>query len=364
MILADRPISSEFGPMQIFGSSLDVLDIPERVALKRAYIQAVCEGLLAEPGYLDSYDALVNTALSDRPQGWGLKGRVPIESWLTPKPECHDLALVTPESYRRFLEENGCLQHSLRVESYASTILPEKFVMIGVDHSQTGGALSALSRLYGAENLTAIVLDAHFDVNDHDAVYAAQQWFRGNNGHSKQLPPTAFYHCGNFLRHLVQQRVVLPENLFVLGPADHPSIGPAAPFAPELEGYVSNYLSLLEQGVTVVPKQEIQRDVKVVGEALTRIRTPYAYISVDLDIGAFTSFCGVRFPEMVGMTEERILETCHIVIDSLRRAGARWVGADLMEMDVHFAGLYRQGDRPDRTYEVASEILKVITDGE
>ena len=36
-------------------------------------------------------------------------------------------------------------------------------VMLGVDHSATGGVVSALSEKLGPENMSVVVLDQHFD---------------------------------------------------------------------------------------------------------------------------------------------------------------------------------------------------------
>lgn len=351
--------------MQVFGSSLDVLDIPERVEIKRAYVQAVCEGLMAE-SYADPCEAVVKIALDPLPAGWSLQEPVPVETWLTPKPECSDLPLVTVESYRQFLETDGCLIHSTRVASRVAGIVPERFVMIGVDHSQTGGAVRALARRYGARNLSVIVLDAHFDVNDHAAIRAAARWFGGDDGPADPVPPYAcrFYHCGNFLGRLIEEGTLAPENLFVFGVADHPGDDPAALRAPELQDYVTTYFGYLEQGATVVPKQRIQRDLKAVEDTLRLVKTPYVYVSVDMDVGAYTSHCGVRFPETVGMSEEHILGTVRLIEDLIRRSGMTWVGADLMEMDVHFAGVYERDGRQDRTYDVAAQILRIIAEEE
>jgi arginase family enzyme len=349
--------------IKVFGSSLDVLDGCEKVDIKRAYISALCAGRDLEPNFLDPYDAISSLDPSLFGKACEKVGKVPIETWLTPKPLCEDLFKVTSENYKAFLEGNGCRRYSELVGDFVNEILPSPFVMIGVDHSQTGGILRKLSRHYGPEQISVVILDAHLDMFDFDFLYGVQRQLLGRGGKEGYLPKVLynnnFYGCGNFLKFLLKEKVILPKNLFVIGVTDYPSQALKDEEDPEVKRYIHAYTSIIEQGVQIVPKAEAESPDDRVSKVLRRIRTPYVYISIDMDVGAFSSTCAVRFLNTVGMEEDLIYRVVRTVKDAMDRGDVGCLGFDLMEIDVHFAGHFFRG-AADRSYDIASNIIRIL----
>jgi arginase family enzyme len=349
--------------VSFFGSSLDVLDATEKVEIKRAYILAVLAGKEPQPNFLDPYEALGSMSASTFGYACEWCGKVPIDTWLTPKPLPQDLFMVTSENYKAFLEANGCLKYSQLAGDFVNDILPSSFVMIGVDHSQTGGVLRKLSEYYGAERISLVLLDAHFDTFDFELVDAVRRQLTGRGkDYQSPLYENNFYSCGNFLKFLLQENVILPENLFVIGVADYPSQKLQRNQSPDVKRYVQEYMGIVEEGVNVIPKTEVESPENKLPEFLC-IRTPYVYVSIDMDVGAFSSVYGVRFLNTVGMREDCIYKTAKAIKDVIDGKNLRCVGLDLMELDVHFAGVYRCRKVVDRSYEVACNIIQLLLFG-
>jgi arginase family enzyme len=349
--------------IKVFGSALDVLDGEDKVELKRAYISALRAERDLHPNYLDPFDAICTLDRGLFETGCEKAGRVPIETWLTPKPLCQDLSKVTSENYKAFLEGNGCRRYSEVAGNFVNEILPSPFAMIGVDHSQTGGIVQELSKQYGSEQISLVVLDAHLDMFDFDLLYKVQTRLLERAGQEVDLPKTLyknnFYSCGNFLKHLLDEKAILPENLFVIGVADHPSQALEDERDPEVIRYLHAYVSLVEQGVKIIPRAEADAPDDGMSRVLSGIKTPYAYISVDMDVGAFSSTCAVRFLSTVGMEEKVMYRTIETIKDAMDHGKVRCLGFDLMELDVHFAGHLVRGVR-DRSYDIASHIVRML----
>jgi arginase family enzyme len=91
---------------------------------------------------------------------------------------------------------------------------------------------------------------------------------------------------------------------------------------------------------------------------LNHIKTPYVYVSIDLDIGARNGVKAVRFLEREGLNERQIYR----LVDCLRGLllkEIRLAGMDLTEINPRQAG----GPPPtgeDQTYRVATNIIKKL----
>ncbi len=349
---------------KIFGSSLDVLDGREKVEIKRAYMCALGSVREFDPGFLDPYDGITSLAGGLLESNCEKVGKIPCETWLTPKPPLQDLSKVTSERYKAFLEAKGCQRYSELAGDFVNDILPSTFAMIGVDHSQTGGVVSKLSEHYSPNQISLIVLDAHTDMFDFDLAYAVHrestEGMRSDfQQGSEPLYNNSFYCCGNFLRFLLEEKTIMPENLYLIGVADYPG----EPHKDESDSaagtYYHTYMNYLEQGVKVIPKAEVESANDALSRVLSGINTPYAYISVDMDVGALASTCAVRFLNTMGMQEELIYRTINTIKDTLSRKNVKCLGVDLMEMDVHFAGYPFRGVR-DRSYDIASNIIRIL----
>jgi arginase family enzyme len=348
---------------KIFGASLDPLDAIERVEMKRAYTSAISEGIDIQPNFLDPYEGVCSAnsdlfdVLCER------AGKVPIETWLAPKPEPQDLSKVTSDNYKVFLENNGCYQYSAAAGQFLDAILPNPFVMIGVDHSQTGGIVRRLSMEYGSDQISLVVLDAHTDMFDFNLLYAIQGELLRKQGFGDRLPRTLytndFYGCGSFLRSLIDEGAILPGNLFLIGVTDHPDRHAGSSEDPEIMRYIDAYDSILRRGIRVVPKADVESSIERVPEMLSAINTPYVYLSIDMDVGAFLTTCAVRFLNIVGIAEDCLYRVVKTVKDVVNQKNARLIGMDLMELDVHYAGYVIAGER-DRSYEIAGNLIRML----
>jgi arginase family enzyme len=352
---------------QIFGAALDALDGTEKVDIKRAYVSALINHIEINPNYLDPYEAISFLNPGFSANSFEKIGKVPIETWLTPKPLIRDLSDISSEKYKAFLESNGCRRYADLVGDYMNGILPSQFIMLGVDHSQTGGVVRKLAQYYGKDQISVIVLDAHTDMFDYDLLCAAQIRFMEREA-GFYLPSFSeaiagyqnrFYGCGNFLKALIDENVILPENLFLIGVTDYPTRSDETEDDPAITRYIDSYMGILEQGVKIFSKREVESAYETIMSVLKNIKTQYVYVSVDMDVGAFVSTSAVRFPNTLGMTEELIYRTVGSIKASIDSNNIYCVGLDLMEIDVHFAGYPRRGVT-DRAYDVASNIISIM----
>ena len=143
--------------------ALDFLDDFERVGLKRAYVKALAEGRVDESLPKDPYDAVAPLVADFLDNKVGLRGKVEVPGWLTPRPGLEDLEMIREEAYREFMDKEGTETYIKDCAKVAKGILPKIPVMIAVDHSLSSGLITALSQRHGPEALAIVVLDSHFD---------------------------------------------------------------------------------------------------------------------------------------------------------------------------------------------------------
>ncbi len=348
--------------IKVFGAALDPLDAIDRVEIKRAYLRALLAGTDLAPNFRDPYEGICSVAPRLFESVCEKAGKAAIDTWLCPRPECEDLPKVTSANYKAFLESNGCLTESEKVADFVKACLPAPFLMIGVDHSQTGGAVRALSEHYGPEQISVIVLDAHTDMFDYDLVYPVQRELLRRMGSRNRLPETLygnnFYGCGNFLGFVLEERVIFPQNLFLVGVTDYP-FGWADSGDPHIKNYIEAYEGILKRGVNIITKDDVESNNGKLQRMLSTIKTPHVYVSVDMDVGAFFSTCAVRFANTVGMAEQSLYRTVRIIEEAIRNKDVSCIGLDLMELDVHHAGYFISGSR-DRGYEIGSNIIATL----
>ena len=194
--MADNKVEKQNHAIKIFGVPFDPANSPERLNMKLAYVShrvnvpQPCE-MFHDP--YDVFGADLRGESSFCCENLWL-GKVPIDSWITPRPDPKDLVHLTPVEAGSILETNGCWDYALKVAEFVENrVLPDIPVMIGVDHSSTGGVVMALAQRHS--NLNVVVLDAHFDVMKLNG-----PGWSFKTGTSEGDP--SFYHCGNFLRHV------------------------------------------------------------------------------------------------------------------------------------------------------------------
>lgn len=364
---------------KFFGVALDPIDMSHHMAVKHAYLNALVAGTVPKPNFLDPYDALTSH-LQDlfASQCFTKAGRVPVDSWLTPKPNVEDAPLVNADSYAAFVDSGGIRAYTEIVEHFVlKRILPERPIMLGVDHSSTGGVLKALSKEYGPESITLIILDSHFDASyiktrkdlfeyakDMGApeIVGISPLIEVASSLEKKVPES--YNCGSFLRYLLDEAVILPENMKIIGVSDYPGEKMREIDDPRVKNYVKFYESFEDKGITFVSKETLKSHgvARALKPVLKDVKKSYVYISLDVDIGSLNGVYAARFMNVIGLSLEDIYAITQLIKRTLRQPSLHLLGFDIMEIDVHLAGVRLKDGTIDRTYEMADKFVRLLVD--
>lgn len=342
--------------IKIFGASLDALSSPERVNLKLAYTSHLKNRTLNRGEYKDPYDFIKtfvakNITLNDKIK-W--TGKISIPSRLTPKPKVSDTLKLSVDKFDQFLKNNGCWKYALMVADYINKkISPGMPVMIGVDHSLSGGSIMALIDRY--PNLNIVILDSHFDVMDMRR-NTISMFNLPNTKKMKHKSHLNYYECGNFLDCLLEREVISPKNLWILGVQDE--------IYRELRGgkYLRedsdlNAISIkkwMGEGVHVVFKHMIQS-----GHFKMDLNGP-TYLSIDMDVGSMSSIYSARFMNSCGLSRKEFLQLLNKVSRLIEASRCPLVGLDIMEFDVHFFDVAKEKIVNDCTEQVIKEIFEIF----
>jgi len=315
----------------------------------------------------DPLDGVMAPLCSDLPSDlWDNVGSLPIPTWLGPKPCPEDRPKINSESFISFIDSNGCKKISNEIDQFVTDrVLPDIPCMIGIDHSLTGGVVSALSRYYGSENLSVIIIDSHTDAIPMSALSGAIQYDMETNPSSVHDVNDPFlynrpdsYNASSFIHSLVTQKIVDPKNLYLIGVSDYPEIKSLRIKDARIRTYTNAFVRLKGIGTKIITKKECKLNPKKIKGLLKKITTPYVYVSIDMDIGANTALEGVRFRNWKGLDESKIYKIAdtvkNIFSDSIHLAGM-----DICEIDPRRAGLsYPSGI--DQTYKIAANLIKKI----
>ncbi len=331
------------GAIKLFGAALDPLDHPERVALKQAFIAAAREGRIPADFPRDPYEALTRALPNPKLSCLSPVGKLDIPEWLTPCPGPEGAAALDPQRFRDFLDEDRCRDLADRCRNFITErIFPGLPGLLAVDHSLAGGAISAVTRRYGPEAVSCLVLDSHFD--------GLPTRLRHPSGRDPDPTPET-YHCGSFLRYLLEEGKLLPQNLILVGVSDYPAAGSRGH-----DPLADAYLAYADQGVSFFTKSQVRAPefAQILGRRLDAIRTPWVYVSLDADVGACAGIPAVRFMDRVGLEADEILRIADQIGQRLRAAQFDLAGFDISEIDVHLLGL----DQNDPTLEVCVGFLE------
>ena len=345
---------------RLFGVTLDASDDPWNLALKHASMWAQTQGRHFPPG---PYEAMLEE-LGTRSAYIESAGTVEVASWLGPRPKPSDRPLITVAQMQEFVSRGGLLEVMQEVKKFVTTrILPEVPIMVGIDHSATGGVVSALSEALGADHLTLVVLDHHFDALPPSArmITALQSeldLLRGNSACPARSSGES-YCCGNFLAHLLGAGVVKPEHLLLVGVGDYP--GEAA--GPEWASYREAYLALEKLGCGFFSLEAFEKDYQ---ERLRqflreRITTPYVYVSLDLDVGGERCVQAARYMDRPGIDRRALIHVAEIIAQGSQSGAFSLVGLDVMEFNMHLLGLETPAGLPDMTLDTAWSFLDALT---
>jgi arginase family enzyme len=238
--------------------------------------------------------------------------------------------------------------------------------MIGIDHSATGGVVSALSAMLGPEKLTVLVLDRHFDAlplsvrmepilgmaSAHPQ--GARELFLGMSGEET-------YCCGNFWAHLIDKGIVKPEHLLFVGVADYPP----EKAAPEWERFRDRYLDFEERGCSFFPLREFEGPYsrRFASFLSQKIRTPYVYVSLDLDVGAYRCVHAARYMDGAGIEGKALLQIAHLIAKGCRSGRFKLAGLDVMEFNMHLLGITTEDGVEDTTVPVARDFIETLVAG-
>ncbi|MFX1274618.1 MAG: arginase family protein [Promethearchaeota archaeon] len=358
----------------IFGAALDASDFPLNIQMKQAYLHRLHNELIEEQDLLDPYDGMLfhsNILSNDK---YIKSGKFFIDSWLTPKPTLEDYSKINQVDFQKATYDGTIKKYSNKLAEYVkATIFPGIPLMIGVDHSLTGGVLSALSKKYGAQNILIVVLDAHFDgiparISLNIANYLKDHPDDFNSLVSEQLISTNdnfnikdTYTCASFLYYLLEENIILPENLIILGNQDYPNQKIRTIEDPRIKKYV-NYFNLMEEnGVTFIRKMESVEMQEKLKAKLDTVDNPYIYISLDVDVGGLKDIIAARFRNAIGMAKSEILNIVKILKKFIMLKKCELIGLDVMEIDIHLLGKsFPKSGRKDLTVEVVDEFLDVL----
>lgn len=364
--------------IKVFGAALDPIDDPMKVLAKCSYINRLAQNVVdAERAFLDPYDGLLKFSKVLKKEEYIKIGKFPIESWLTPKPEIEDFPLLDPFKYQEFVNSGAVRALSKNLESFViENILPDIPLMIGVDHSLTGGVLSALSKKYGPENILIVMFDAHFDAIPAKISLDLVKYMQEHQKEIHVLSPGILesldvdtimirdsYSCASFLDYLIQDGSIVPENLFVFGCQDYPSEEFLFIEDSRVKNFVDFYLSFEEKGVKIIPGIKDKNSmIKKLEKSLEKCNAPYIYISFDVDVGIFKEILAARFMNVIGIEKNVILNAARTIKEFMKSKKCELVGLDFLEIDTYVLGReLKKSGRIDRTVEVIDEFLEIIT---
>ncbi len=359
----EKPPAPEPGqPWSLVGAAFDPLDDPVKIETKRAYIAARSAGRLIPPDLEDPYEILAPPLARLLGPAAQLLGRWETPGWLRPKPpEGTDPELLEPSRFTRFLDEGGVEEAARDFEDYLSEeALPGRPLVLGVDHGLSASPIRALSRAVGPENLSLVVLDAHLDALGASLRDSLRRGEPPPPGGGVEEPLT----CGNFLLKLFEEGTVDPRRTLLIGVADYPGRSFRKRGDRTARAYTEAYLDFERRGVGFLPATRLAGAGagRLVERAVGALRAPYFYLSIDADVGAGRACRAVRFQDLAGLPEEKLLTVAEALGKSLSRPGAPLLaGLDVMEIDVHLVGRpLPEGGGGDRTAEVLLGMLERI----
>jgi arginase family enzyme len=364
--------------IKVFGAALDPNDDPIKILAKCSYINRLAQNLVdIDKEILDPYDGLLNFSQVLIQEKYTKIGKFPVESWLTPKPKIEDYSLLDPYKYQNFTNSGSVAEYSIKMEGFIrDNILPDIPLMIGVDHSLTGGVLGALAEQYGRENILVVIFDAHFDgipakISLNLAKYAKENEEKINALFPQQLDSTELeainlkdsYTCASYLNYLIKDDIISPENLIIFGCQDYPNDAMKSEGDERVKDFVDNYLGFEKKGVKFIPSSEDKEQMILdLGETLAKFNTPYLYISLDVDVCMFKEVLAARFMNAIGIEKDVLLKAALKIKDYMDTKNCALIGLDLMEIETYMLNreLKKSGER-DRTTEVVDDFLNIIT---
>lgn len=309
----------------------------------------------------------VAEALSQKvpPGEWEFGGSLDVPGWLRPIPTGDETRSLV-EAYVHFIDQNGCQDFADGVaETVRTQILPRFPCMVAVDHSLTGGVYRSLAEHYGRNKLSLLVIDSHTDAVPMSKLAGAISYDMDTNPTSPYDPADPYlrnrpesYNASSFLHFILADGLLDPRDLYILGVSDFPNKKAFRIKDSRIVEYIKAYTDLRKRGATIITKEECRLKPTKVKSLLSKIRTPYVYVSIDMDIGARNALDGVRYRNWQGLSEAQIYR----LTDTISQTGGQdvqIVGMDITEINARTAGK-QNGTTLDRTYQIAANLVERI----
>ena len=342
----------------LFGCPLDCDEKHDAIEEKQA--GAVLSGTTDDP-----FDTILDFIRQEVPaELWEAKGSIPVPTWLRPMPQGQDRQKLVVDEFIRFMDEDGCRQTASEVDEFVTRrILPDLPCMVAVDHALTGGVVKALARHLGEENLALIIVDSHTDAVPMPLMAEAIQYDIDTNPNSVYDRNDPFlynrpdsYNASSFVHHLLKEEISAPSNLYLIGVSDYPEKRALRLKDPRVAHYTEIWSGLKRLGAKVITKDECLTKPSKLKVLLKNIKTPYLYVSIDMDIGARNALEGVRFRNWKGLGEKQIYKVIGLICDSVAK-DIQLAGMDITEINPRRAGSSFASGR-DRTYRIAANLIK------
>ena len=111
------------------------------------------------------------------------------------------------------------------------------------------------------------------------------------------------FSCGNFWDYLMDTGTILPQNLIFIGVADYPE----QKEGPKKNIYQKTYLDFEARGCAFFPRQRFEGQYadELCRFLRDKIKAPNVYISLDLDVGSYSSTYAARYMDRPPSTWSR-----------------------------------------------------------
>ena len=303
------------------------------------------------------------------PGRWEEIGSLEVPDWLRPIPPVGEKENINVDSFVSFIDNDGCRTFAEMLgEHVVEKVYPQIPCMLAVDHSLTGGVFKKLMTLASPEKVSLVVLDSHTDALPapisaeaiaYDMETNPNSFYDANDPYLKNRPDS--YNASSFLYHLLAEKTVLPENLYIIGIGDYPPKHSFRIKDPRIRKFSEHYRGLKKKGVTLITKKELMSSPTKVRNILKRIDTPHMYVSVDMDVGAGNALHGVRFTNRQGLNEKQIYRISELLRERIS-GGVNLIGMDLTEFNPRSIN---SSSIPsgDRTYRIAANLIRKLCFG-
>ena len=164
----------------------------------------------------------------------------------------------------------------------------------------------------------------------------------------------------NFLLHILEDKLVDPKNLVVVGIVDYPSQVFKESDDPRLRDYLNFFKSLERAGTVFISKSSLDEyGTEPLEKALQNLNTRRVYISLDIDICSLSSVYACRFLNTIGLSFNQIRDVFQSLF-SFFSDGLTLAGFDLMEVDIHKLGAKIDSLHVDQTSRISRLFLELV----